>query len=277
MVFGLKKYRQHLLGRPIIVRTDHAALKYLLTTPEPVGQQGRWLDLLSVYDITIQHRPGRVHGNSDALSRRPCERSSETDCQPCRRATPALAAATVSCEALPAESSDALPAPLRFLPLHSQADASSDSSITFAPTDIASDHLEVPASPVQECEANPASSAPIVKTWSQLFGVPATPDLDDNCEARSLNDNLLFPSETEKPPLDLTIMIGTCTGMNFTHLNLSSLARLPCTIRNTDNAKLQQDITKENGIKFILQQQQQQPFYGSVEFVRENPGEPVPE
>jgi len=24
-------------------------------------------------------------------------------------------------------------------------------------------------------------------------------------------------------------------------------------------------------------QQQQQPFYGSVEFVRENPGEPVPE
>jgi len=25
------------------------------------------------------------------------------------------------------------------------------------------------------------------------------------------------------------------------------------------------------------QQQQQQPFYGSVEFVRENPGEPVPE
>jgi len=29
VVFGLKKYRQHLLGRPIIVRTDHAALKYL--------------------------------------------------------------------------------------------------------------------------------------------------------------------------------------------------------------------------------------------------------
>ena len=25
------------------------------------------------------------------------------------------------------------------------------------------------------------------------------------------------------------------------------------------------------------QQQQQQPFYGCVEFVRENPGEPVPE
>ena len=58
VVFGLKKYRQHLLGRPIIARTDHAALAYLMKTPKPVGQQGRWLDLLGEYDITIQHRPG---------------------------------------------------------------------------------------------------------------------------------------------------------------------------------------------------------------------------
>ena len=39
------KYRQHLLGRPIIVRTDHAALAYLMKTPEPVSQQStalRW-------------------------------------------------------------------------------------------------------------------------------------------------------------------------------------------------------------------------------------------
>ena len=78
VVFGLKKYRQ-----PIIIRTNHAALAYLMKTPEPVGQQGRWLDLLSEYDITIQHRPGRVHGNSNALSRRPCERSSEEDCHVC--------------------------------------------------------------------------------------------------------------------------------------------------------------------------------------------------
>jgi len=68
MVFDLKKYRQHLLGRQIIVRTDHAALTYLMKMLEPVGQQGRWLDLLGEYDITIKHRPGRVHGNSDALS-----------------------------------------------------------------------------------------------------------------------------------------------------------------------------------------------------------------
>jgi len=83
VVYGLKKYRQHLLGRPIVVRTDHAALTFLMITPEPVGQQGRWLDLLSEYDINIKHRPGRVHSNSDALSRRPCEQSGGQACQQC--------------------------------------------------------------------------------------------------------------------------------------------------------------------------------------------------
>jgi len=87
VVFGLKNYRQHLFGRLIIVRTDHAALTYLMKMPEPVGQQGRWLDLLGEYDITIQHRPGRVHGNSDALSHRPCERDVGMDCRQCSKAT----------------------------------------------------------------------------------------------------------------------------------------------------------------------------------------------
>jgi len=69
VVYGLKKYRQHLLGRTIVVRTDHAALTYLMKTPKPIGQQGHWLDLLLEYDITIQHRPGQVHGNSAAAMR----------------------------------------------------------------------------------------------------------------------------------------------------------------------------------------------------------------
>jgi len=59
-----------------------------MKTPKPVGQQGRWLDLLGEYDITTQHRPGRVHGNSDALSRRPCKRDVGMDCRQCSKATP---------------------------------------------------------------------------------------------------------------------------------------------------------------------------------------------
>jgi len=31
MVFGLKHYRQYLLGRKFVIRTDHAALSYLMT------------------------------------------------------------------------------------------------------------------------------------------------------------------------------------------------------------------------------------------------------
>ena len=69
VVFGLKKYRQHLLGRKIRVRTDHAALTYLKRTPEPIGQQGRWLDFLSEFECEIEHRAGMAHGNSDALLR----------------------------------------------------------------------------------------------------------------------------------------------------------------------------------------------------------------
>ena len=57
IVYGLKKYRQHLLGWHIVVRTDHAAVTFLMKTPEPVGQQGRWLDLLSEYHIDIEHCP----------------------------------------------------------------------------------------------------------------------------------------------------------------------------------------------------------------------------
>jgi len=70
MVYGLKKYRQHLLGRKIVVCTDHAAFTFLKKTPEPISQQGRWLDLLSEYQIDIEHRPGHVHSNSDARTRR---------------------------------------------------------------------------------------------------------------------------------------------------------------------------------------------------------------
>jgi len=155
-VFGLKKYRQYLLGQSIIVRTDHAALAYLMNTPEPIGQQGRWLDLLGEYDITIQHRPGREHGNSDALSRRPCERSTETSCQQCSRATPTLAADPVVCKALPVDSSSELPAPIRFKPLYSHADKSADLSTAHGTHDIASNHLEAPELPVSTDEATHA-------------------------------------------------------------------------------------------------------------------------
>ena len=85
IIYGLKKFRQYLLAREFVIRTDHAALTYLLKTPEPVGQQARWLDLLGEYNFTIQHRSGDQNRNADALSRRrPCERGSEESVCKCR-------------------------------------------------------------------------------------------------------------------------------------------------------------------------------------------------
>jgi len=72
VVFHAKIFRQYLLGRQFLIRTDHSALQWLRTTPEPIGQQARWCEILEEFDFQIVHRPGRNHGNADALSRRPC-------------------------------------------------------------------------------------------------------------------------------------------------------------------------------------------------------------
>ena len=69
MVTFVKKFRQYLLGRPFTVRTDHAALQWLRRTPEPIGQQARWLEILEEFNFDVEHRPGTKHGNADALSR----------------------------------------------------------------------------------------------------------------------------------------------------------------------------------------------------------------
>ena len=102
------------------------------------------MDLFGEYDITIQHRPGRIHGNSDALSRRPCVRNSETDCRQCPKATLTPAAVPVSCEALSADSSTALPTPLRFPPRNTPVERSQDSILNMGVNDNISDFLEIP-------------------------------------------------------------------------------------------------------------------------------------
>ena len=74
VVYFLKYFRCYLLGRQFLVCSDHSALRFLQNTPEPMGQQARWLEVLQEYTFELQHRPGRNHGNADALSRRgPCK------------------------------------------------------------------------------------------------------------------------------------------------------------------------------------------------------------
>jgi len=64
-------YRQYLLGREFVIRTDHSALQSLRKTPEPIGQHTRWQSFIEQFSFSIVHRLGTRHRNADALFRRP--------------------------------------------------------------------------------------------------------------------------------------------------------------------------------------------------------------
>ena len=75
IVYGLKQYRQYLLGRPFVIRTDHSALQWLRRITDPVAQQARWLAFIEQFQYTNVLRSGAQHGNADGLSRRPASDS----------------------------------------------------------------------------------------------------------------------------------------------------------------------------------------------------------
>ena len=66
-----RQYRHYLLGKPFVIRTDHSSLRWLMRFKGPQGQLARWLEELSQYNMVLQHRPGRLHGAVDGLSRKP--------------------------------------------------------------------------------------------------------------------------------------------------------------------------------------------------------------
>ena len=80
VVRALKHFKCYLCRQKITVRTDNSAVSWLHRSKDPVGQPARWIEVIDTYDITFQHRPGRNHGNADALSRYPC-RQCGGDCE----------------------------------------------------------------------------------------------------------------------------------------------------------------------------------------------------
>src|SRR5437867_1727832 len=79
IVYFVKQFRSYLLGREFLIRTDHSALRWLKLTPEPIGQQARWLEKLEEFQYKIEHRAGNKHTNADAMSRRPCRQCDRDD------------------------------------------------------------------------------------------------------------------------------------------------------------------------------------------------------
>ena len=79
VIYFVKHFRPYLLGKPFVLRTDHGSLTWLSNFKNPEGQMARWLEALQEYNFQIVHRQGRLHGNADAMSRRPCNQCGRQD------------------------------------------------------------------------------------------------------------------------------------------------------------------------------------------------------
>ena len=88
IVTFVKQFHHYLYGAPFLVQTHHAALYWLLRKKDPDSQMARWIEALQNHDMTVEHCPGKKHGNADALSRCMfgCQHTDALDLEPGNRA-----------------------------------------------------------------------------------------------------------------------------------------------------------------------------------------------
>uniref|UniRef100_A0AAV2K5K2 Gypsy retrotransposon integrase-like protein 1 n=1 Tax=Knipowitschia caucasica TaxID=637954 RepID=A0AAV2K5K2_KNICA len=76
VMFGIQRFHKYLYGRRFVISTDHKPLLSLFNELKAVPQMAspriqRWAVTLRAYEYEIVYKPGKYHGNADALSRLP--------------------------------------------------------------------------------------------------------------------------------------------------------------------------------------------------------------
>ena len=79
VVKAVKHFKPYLNGHRFLIRTDNAAVSHMLSLTDTHEQIQRWQLFMSQFAFDVVHRPGRNHGNADAMSRSPCEQCGRTE------------------------------------------------------------------------------------------------------------------------------------------------------------------------------------------------------
>ena len=69
IVFACEKFRPYILGSHVIVHTDHAAIKYMMSKKEAKPRLIRWVLFLQEFDLEIKDKKSCDNVIADHLSR----------------------------------------------------------------------------------------------------------------------------------------------------------------------------------------------------------------
>ena len=84
IVHAVTKWKYLLLGRPVIVRSDHSARQFLLKG-KIVFTTGEVFGILGDFQLTVEYVIGHYQKIADFLSRlRPCDKDRFRPCRKCR-------------------------------------------------------------------------------------------------------------------------------------------------------------------------------------------------
>ena len=77
VVFALEKFKSYIVGSPVTIFNDHAALKYLLSKQDTKPRLTRWILLCPEFNLTIKDKKGVENVVADHLSWLVSETTSE--------------------------------------------------------------------------------------------------------------------------------------------------------------------------------------------------------